>query len=47
LVPIAVNEGRYRKPFEGLVIAQCLLLASGTRRIGGEHAEARSARVAV
>ena len=30
--PLAVNEGRYRKPFEGLVIAQCLLLASGTRK---------------
>ena len=32
-MPLAVNEGRYRKPFEGLVIAQCLLLASGARRI--------------
>lgn len=35
LLPIAINEGRYRKPFEGLVIAQCLLLASGVRRIDG------------
>lgn len=26
--PLSVNEGRYRKPFEGLLIAQCLLLAS-------------------
>jgi hypothetical protein len=31
-MPLAVNEGRYRKPFEGLLIAQCLLLASGSRR---------------
>lgn len=30
LLPLAVNEGRYRKPFEGLLIAQCLLLASGS-----------------
>lgn len=33
LLPIAVNEGRYRKPFEGLLIAQCLLLVSGSRRM--------------
>jgi hypothetical protein len=26
--PLAVNEGRYRKPFEGLILAQCLLLAA-------------------
>jgi hypothetical protein len=32
LLPISVNEGRYRKPFEGLLIAQCLLLAAGRRR---------------
>jgi hypothetical protein len=32
LLPISVNEGRYRKPFEGLLIAQCLLLAAGGRR---------------
>ena len=32
LFPLSVNEGRYRKPFEGLLIAQCLLLASGGRR---------------
>ena len=37
LLPLAVNEGRYRKPFEGLVIAQCLLLASGARRIAGDR----------
>ena len=34
MLPLAVNEGRYRKPFEGLLIAQCLLLASGGRRNG-------------
>lgn len=28
LFPLSVNEGRYRKPFEGLLIAQCLLLAA-------------------
>jgi len=32
LLPLMVNEGRYRKPFEGLLIAQCLLLGSGLRR---------------
>ena len=37
LLPLAVNEGRYRKPFEGLVIAQCLLLASGVRRLDGRR----------
>jgi hypothetical protein len=26
LVPIAINEGRYRKPFEGLAVAQLILL---------------------
>lgn len=31
--PLSFNEGRYRKPFEGLLIAQFLLLASGGRRI--------------
>lgn len=31
LFPLTVNEGRYRKPFEGLLIAQCLLLAAGGR----------------
>jgi hypothetical protein len=33
LLPISVNEGRYRKPFEGLLLAQCLLLASSGRRV--------------
>jgi hypothetical protein len=32
--PLAVAEGRYRKPFEGLLVAQCLLLAAGMR---GRH----------
>lgn len=40
LLPIAVNEGRYRKPFEGLVIAQWLLLASAARRRTGADPEA-------
>jgi hypothetical protein len=30
--PLAVNEGRYRKPFEGLLVAQCLLVAAGCAR---------------
>lgn len=28
LFPLAVNEGRYRKPFEGLILAQAVLLAA-------------------
>ncbi len=32
LFPLAVNEGRYRKPFEGMLVAQCALLAAGRRR---------------
>lgn len=32
IFPLATFEGRYRKPFEGLLIAQCLLLAAGARR---------------
>lgn len=31
LVPLVPNEGRYRKPFEGLLLAQCLLLAATCR----------------
>lgn len=31
LLPISVNEGRYRKPFEGLVVAQILLFAAAVR----------------
>jgi hypothetical protein len=45
LVPLAVNEGRYRKPFEGLLVAQCLLLASASakRRNAGDSAALRNA----
>ncbi|WP_288130767.1 hypothetical protein [Microbulbifer sp.] len=32
LLPIAVNEGRYRKPFEGLLLAQIVLLVAVRRR---------------
>ena len=44
LFPLAVNEGRYRKPFEGLLIAQSVLLAATwaqrrqVRRTGHEAA---------
>jgi hypothetical protein len=31
VLPIAVNEGRYRKPFEGMIIAQLLALAAVSR----------------
>lgn len=31
---VVVNEGRYRKPFEGLLIAQLLLLAGSFRPQG-------------
>jgi hypothetical protein len=31
VLPISVNEGRYRKPFEGMIIVQLLLLASLVR----------------
>jgi hypothetical protein len=34
--PLSVNEGRYRKPFEGLLVAQCLLLAASRRRHGSQ-----------
>jgi hypothetical protein len=43
LLPLAIAEGRYRKPFEGLLVAQCLLMASGLRRAHGA-APARVAR---
>lgn len=32
LFPLSVNEGRYRKPFEGLLIAQCLLVGASVAR---------------
>jgi hypothetical protein len=39
--PLAISEGRYRKPFEGLLVAQCLLLAAGTRpRVRSPRADA-------
>ncbi len=31
-MPMAVNEGRYRKPFEGLIVAQIILLAGTHQR---------------
>lgn len=34
LIPICVNEGRYRKPAEGLLIAQAVLSAGTCRRYG-------------
>jgi hypothetical protein len=36
--PLSVNEGRYRKPFEGLLVCQCVLLAAGWRRRGAVEA---------
>jgi hypothetical protein len=33
--PLAPNEGRYRKPFEGLLLAQCLVLAAAATRRSG------------
>lgn len=48
LAPLAPNEGRYRKPFEGLLIAQGLLLACGCRRLRErDHATAREPRASV
>ena len=38
LLPIAVNEGRYRKPAEGLLLAQAALLLSLRRRRDSESA---------
>lgn len=33
LLPLAVNEGRYRKPYEGFMVAHLVLLAGRSRRI--------------
>jgi hypothetical protein len=33
LFPLVPNEGRYRKPFEGLLLAQCLLLGATCARV--------------
>jgi hypothetical protein len=43
LMSIAVNEGRYRKPLEGLLIAQIVLLAGTARRRENETRHGRSA----
>lgn len=32
VIPLSVNEGRYRKPFEGLLLSQCVLLLAARRR---------------
>jgi hypothetical protein len=32
LAPLAVNEGRYRKPFEGLIVAQAVVLLGAARQ---------------
>jgi hypothetical protein len=46
LFPLTVNEGRYRKPFEGLLIAQTLLLAGGrVRRDGLRRTQATPASI--
>jgi hypothetical protein len=37
LTLLTVNEGRYRKPFEGLLIAQLLLLADSSRKGMGKN----------
>lgn len=47
ILPISVNEGRYRKPFEGLLVAQYMLLISATitarrRKVEGGSGSARS-----
>lgn len=40
LLPIAVNEGRYRKPAEGLLLTQAVLLAGVLRRRARRDSEA-------
>lgn len=40
LLPIAVNEGRYRKPAEGLLVTQAILLAGVLRRRTRRQGEA-------
>ena len=47
ILPISVNEGRYRKPFEGLLIAQCLLLGAATRRPRPDLIAPRAAETAI
>ena len=44
LYPLSVNEGRYRKPFEGLLVSQCLLvLATSKRTMGRRQAQLHAA----
>ncbi|WP_339075097.1 hypothetical protein [Teredinibacter turnerae] len=43
-VPVSVNEGRYRKPYEGLIIAQLVLLAAYSRRLNGGRLERASSQ---
>lgn len=38
---LAINEGRYRKPLEGLLIVQTLIVIDTMRRRPGDHAPAR------
>lgn len=38
LIPIAINEGRYRKPFEGLAVAQVILLIAVIQGVARESA---------
>jgi hypothetical protein len=39
--PVGVAEGRYRKPFEGLLVANALLLATRGQASGSEAAGVR------
>jgi len=39
LFPLVPNEGRYRKPFEGLLLAQCLMLCATCMRRHGSAPE--------
>lgn len=38
LIPIAINEGRYRKPYEGLAVAQVILWLAVVRGLARESA---------
>ena len=46
ILPIAVNEGRYRKPAEGMLLVQALLVAGALRRrsAAGAQSEGKSIR---
>ena len=41
LLPVAVNEGRYRKPLEGLLVVQVALLVAVRRRAGQRRRKPR------